>query len=57
MVIKSKPGRRFFISYKELSKEPVHFHLYILSTEHGILSGEVAVKLKIGGELLCIIVT
>jgi small subunit ribosomal protein S8 len=45
----SKPGRRFYISTKEIRRGK---GLLILSTSHGLMSGEEARKKEIGGEVI-----
>lgn len=48
----SKPGKRVYISYKNI-KDFNHGHkLYLLRTSKGIISSQTAIKYKIGGELL-----
>ncbi len=49
----SKPGRRIYRSYKDLSTDD--FTTYILSTPKGIISSKEAKKLKVGGEVICYI--
>jgi len=48
----SKPGRRWYVSYKELKPVMGRLGCSILSTSKGILTGDEAKKEKIGGELL-----
>ena len=48
----SKPGRRYYVSYKELKPVLGGFGQSILSTPKGILTNREARKQKIGGELL-----
>lgn len=48
----SKPGRRWYCSYKDLKPVLGRLGLSILSTSKGILTDKEAKKLKIGGELL-----
>lgn len=48
----SKPGRRYYVSYKELKPVLGGFGYSILSTPKGILTDKEAKKLKVGGELL-----
>lgn len=47
----SKPGRRYYSSYKEIPNEPLK--IYILSTPKGIITDKEARKLKVGGEVIC----
>lgn len=48
----SKPGRRYYVSYKQLKPVLSGFGYSILSTSKGILTNKEAYKQKIGGELL-----
>ncbi len=50
--IHSKPGRRWYVSYKELKPVMGGMGISILSTSKGILTDKESKKLKIGGELL-----
>lgn len=50
--IYSKPGRRWYVSYKELKPVMGGMGISILSTSKGILTDKESKKLKIGGELL-----
>ena len=47
----SKPGKRLYITNKDLYKKKSGF--YIISTSIGILTNLQAKKLNVGGELLC----
>nr|YP_010394885.1 ribosomal protein S8 [Phytophthora plurivora]UXG55762.1 ribosomal protein S8 [Phytophthora plurivora]DAZ89322.1 TPA_asm: ribosomal protein S8 [Phytophthora plurivora] len=47
----SKPGKRLYITNKDLYKKKTGF--YILSTSTGILTDLQAKKLNVGGELIC----
>nr|YP_010507885.1 ribosomal protein S8 [Phytophthora asparagi]UXG55995.1 ribosomal protein S8 [Phytophthora asparagi] len=47
----SKPGKRLYITNKDLYKKKTGF--YIISTSIGILTDLQAKKLNIGGELIC----
>nr|YP_010508039.1 ribosomal protein S8 [Phytophthora clandestina]UXG56380.1 ribosomal protein S8 [Phytophthora clandestina] len=47
----SKPGKRLYITNKDLYKKKTGF--YILSTPLGILTDLQAKKLNVGGELIC----
>ncbi|MFQ3675188.1 MAG: 30S ribosomal protein S8 [Endomicrobiia bacterium] len=47
----SKPGARIYCKYKDLDKDP--FKIYILSTPKGIITNKEAIKLKVGGEVIC----
>jgi len=48
----SKPGRRFYVSYKDLKSVLGGIGCSILSTPKGILTNREARKEKVGGELL-----
>jgi len=48
----SKPGRRYYISYKDLKPVLGGLGVSIISTSKGILTDREAKKLKVGGELL-----
>ena len=49
----SKPGQRIYIKSTLLKKVNGGLGVAILSTPKGIMSGEEAKKMKVGGELLC----
>lgn len=49
----SKPGRRLYVSAKEIPRTLAGYGLTILSTNRGILSDADARKQNVGGELLC----
>ena len=49
----SKPGQRIYIASKSLKKVHGGLGVAVLSTSKGIMSGEEAQKMNIGGELLC----
>lgn len=51
----SSPGLRRYLGYKSIPKIDGGMGLVILSTPKGIIDGETARKLKVGGELLCYI--
>lgn len=51
----SKPGKRVYVSYKEIPAVRSGYGTAVLSTPKGIISGKQARKEKVGGELLCII--
>jgi small subunit ribosomal protein S8 len=51
----STPGLRRYVGYKSIPKIDGGMGLVILSTPKGIIDGESARKLKVGGELLCYI--
>lgn len=48
----SKPGRRFYVSYKELKPVLGGLGFSLLSTSKGIMTNKEARKEKLGGELL-----
>ncbi len=48
----SKPGQRWYVSYRDLKPVMNNFGHAILSTPQGIMTNSEAKKLKIGGELL-----
>lgn len=52
VAIFSKPGRRFYVSYKDLKPVLSGFGYSILSTPVGILTNREARTKKVGGELL-----
>jgi small subunit ribosomal protein S8 len=51
----STPGLRRYIGYKQIPKVLGGMGTAILSTSKGILDGETARKLQVGGEFLCMI--
>ena len=51
----SKPGIRRYIGYDEIPRVLGGIGFCILSTSHGIMTGDEAKKQKIGGELMCTI--
>lgn len=50
--IYSKPGRRWYVSYKDVSPVLGGLGISLLSTPKGVITDKEAKKLKIGGELL-----
>ncbi len=49
----SKQSRRFYSSYKNI---PIHFNglgSVIISTSKGVITGNQAKEMKVGGEILC----
>ena len=50
--IRSKPGRRFYIGYRDLRPVKGSYGLAILSTPKGIMENRGAKKTKVGGEYL-----
>jgi len=60
LIIKSisKPKRFIYITWVnlyQLSKHDEKEHLYILNTSHGLITHYQAHKLKLGGQVLCVI--
>lgn len=51
----SKPSLRAYIGYREIPKVFSGLGIAILSTPAGVLEGEKARELKVGGELLCLV--
>jgi small subunit ribosomal protein S8 len=51
----SKPGKRVYMSKKELSQHVSSSFDIFLTTNKGILTHVEALKLNLGGEILCII--
>jgi len=51
----SKPGRRIYTSVKEIPWVRSGMGVAILSTPKGVLTGEQARRLNVGGEILCYI--
>lgn len=49
----SRPGRRVYVRSSEIPKVRSGFGLVLLSTNKGIMSGEDAQKMNVGGEILC----
>jgi small subunit ribosomal protein S8 len=52
---KSTPGLRRYVGYKKIPKILGGMGIAILSTPKGVVDGETARKLKVGGELLCFV--
>jgi small subunit ribosomal protein S8 len=51
----SSPGLRRYVGYKSIPKILGGMGIAILSTPQGIVDGETAKRLKVGGELICFI--
>ena len=51
----SKPSVRQYVGYKDIPKVLSGLGIVILSTPSGIIDGEKARVLKVGGELLCMV--
>jgi len=49
----SRPGRRVYVGKDEVPTVKNGFGIAILSTSRGVMTGEKARQLAIGGELLC----
>jgi len=49
----SRPGKRKYVKSNEVPKARSGFGLVVLSTNKGVLSGEDATKINVGGEVLC----
>ena len=49
----SRPGQRIYVGSKEIPRVLDGLGISILSTSKGVLSNKSAVRLGIGGELLC----
>ena len=49
----SRPGRRVYVGKDEIPTVKNGFGIAILSTSQGVMTGEKAKKLAIGGEVLC----
>jgi small subunit ribosomal protein S8 len=51
----SSPGMRQYVGYKQIPKILGGMGIAIVSTPKGLLDGESARQLKMGGELLCLV--
>jgi small subunit ribosomal protein S8 len=49
----SRPGRRYYVTSKEIPNVRSGYGLAVISTSQGVMSGGEAKKLNVGGELLC----
>jgi len=49
----SRPGRRIYVGKDDIPTVKNGFGVAIVSTSKGVMTGEKAKKLSIGGELLC----
>jgi len=49
----SRPGRRIYVGKDDIPTVKNGFGIAIVSTSQGVMTGEKAKKLSIGGELLC----
>ncbi len=49
----STPGRRMYVKAKEIPRVKQGRGIVIISTSHGIMTGDTAREKQLGGELLC----
>ncbi len=49
----SKPGRRLYVSYRNMERVRNGLGLTIVSTSQGVISDKSAREKKVGGELIC----
>ena len=49
----SRPGQRIYVSSQDIPRVLDGLGISILSTSKGVISSKTAMKLKVGGELLC----
>lgn len=49
----SKPGQRIYVKSSEIKKVHGGLGIAIISTPKGIITGEEATKMKLGGEFIC----
>lgn len=49
----SKPGQRIYLKSKDIKAVKNGLGVVVLSTSKGIMSGEEALKNKLGGEVIC----
>ncbi len=49
----SKPGRRVYVSSEEVKPYKSNIGITILSTSKGVMTNKKAMKLNIGGEVIC----
>lgn len=50
---KSRPGRRVYVSYRDIPKVHNGLGVAIMSTSRGVMSDKSARDQKVGGEILC----
>ena len=50
---RSRPGQRIYVSSQDIPRVLDGLGISILSTSKGVISNKTALKLKVGGELLC----
>jgi|SRR3989339_959641 len=48
----STPGRRIYVTYSKIPKVQSGFGISIISTPLGVISGDIARKKKVGGEII-----
>jgi small subunit ribosomal protein S8 len=51
----STPGRRVYVSYQDIPTVLSGLGVAIVSTSKGVVDGEKAKAMKVGGELLCVV--
>jgi small subunit ribosomal protein S8 len=51
----STPGRRCYVGYKQIPTVLSGLGVAIVSTSSGVIDGEKAKSMKVGGELLCVV--
>lgn len=51
----SSPGRRVYVSYQDIPTVLSGLGIAIVSTSKGVVDGEKAKAMKVGGELLCVV--
>lgn len=49
----SRPGRRYYVGFKDIPKVRNGLGVAILSTSHGVMTDRTAREQKVGGEVLC----
>ena len=51
----SSPGRRCYVGYSDIPRVLSGLGIAIVSTSKGVVDGEKARSMKVGGELLCVV--
>jgi small subunit ribosomal protein S8 len=51
----SSPGHKKYVGYQEIPRVLSGMGIAILSTPQGVIEGESARRLRVGGELLCLV--
>lgn len=51
----STPGLKRYVGYQDIPRVLSGMGIAILSTSKGVLEGETARRMKVGGELLCVV--